>query len=433
MPGDDAAMPRGPDDTDRIAAAYALQALLRGSPAVTAVPQLTPAQWEQLRSEAARHHVLPMLYRRLEKPPLREAVPVPVLAAMRETFLLVAFRTARLLRGTANAVRLLEEDGIRTMVLKGVHLAAAVYPEPAFRGMADADIMIDREHLARADALFVERGWGPVPRPDIDRFCEKSNHLSKLNEPHGITLEIHYQIERPTSPFSIPVAALWDTAVPVDVEGVRTLGLAPEELIIHLCIHASYHHRYSRAPLRGLLDVRAVLVRYGDTIDWPRLCRLATEWGVRRFVYLTLKLVEGVLDLRIEARDYDALEHDASDDALVGVARDYITTPFEDLPEAYEILAESGKLRSRIRLIARSVFLPREQMRALYGVRPGSPTLALYYLLRPFDILYRRGGLVLGLLLRTRRLRPTLKRERDRRTIDRWVESAHDESTPVPG
>jgi hypothetical protein len=287
--------------------------------------------------------------------------------------------------------------------------------------MADADILIDREHLARADALFVERGWGPLPRPDIDRFCEKSNHLAKLQEPDGITLEIHYHIERPTSPFSIPVASLWETAVPVDLDGVRTLGLAPEELILHLCVHAAYHHRYSRAPLKGLLDVRAVLVRNGDAIDWPRVCRLATEWGVGRFVYLTLRLVEDVLGARIERRDYEALEHDASEEELIVVARDYITTPFEDLPEAYELLAESGRLPSWLRLVA------------LYGVRPGSPALALYYLLRPFDILYRRGGLVLGLLLRTRKLRPTLKRERDRRAINRWVDSAHEETTPVPG
>ncbi|MGD8277990.1 MAG: nucleotidyltransferase family protein, partial [Gemmatimonadota bacterium] len=347
-------MPRGPDDSDRTAAAQALQTLLRGAPAAATVPALTRLQWEQLRSEAARHHVLPMLYRRLERPEVRNAVPTDVLDSMRETFLVVAFRTTRLLRHTAGAVKLLEENGIRTMVLKGVHLAAAVYPEAAFRGMADADILIDRQNLARADALFVERGWGPLPRPDIERFCEKSNHLAKLHEPDGITLEIHYHIERPTSPFRIPVEALWETAVPVDLEGVRTLGLAPEELVIHLCIHASYHHRYSRAPLKGLLDVRAVLVRNADAIDWPRLCRLATEWGVARFVYLTLRLVEEVLGARIDTRDFDGLEHDTFDEALIDVARDYITTPFEDLPEAYEILAESGRLRSRLRLVARS-------------------------------------------------------------------------------
>lgn len=433
MPGDETAMARGPDDSDGIAAAKALQALLRGPPTSATVPALTRPQWDQFRSEAARQHVLPLLYRRLERPEVRDAVPADVLACMREAFLVVAFGTTRLLRGTATAVKLLEENGIRTMILKGVHLAAAVYPEPAFRGMADADILIDREHLARADALFVERGWGPLPRPDIERFCQKSNHLAKLQEPDGITLEIHYHIERPTSPFTIPVKALWETAVPVDLEGVPTLGLAPEELILHLCVHASYHHRYSRAPLKGLLDVRAVLVRNGDAIDWPRLCRLATEWGVGRFVYLTLRLMEEVLDTRTERSDYEALEHDASDEALIAVVRDYITTPVADLPEAYELLAESGRLPSWLPVAARSVFLPREQMRAIYGLKPGSPALALYYLVRPFDILYRRGGLVLGLLLRTRKLRSTLKRERDRRAINRWVDSAHEETTPVPG
>lgn len=433
MAGGETTMPRGPGHAKRIAAARALQMLLRESAASSDVPDLTLEQWKLLRYEAACHFVLPTLYRRLERPPLREAVPHEVLDSMRDTFFGVALRTTRLLRGTARAIQLLEEHGIRTMVLKGVHLAAAMYPEPARRGMADADIMVDRENLARAEALFVERGWGPLPRPDIARFCERSNHLAKLEEPGGITLEIHYHIERPTSPFAIPVRALWETAVPVEIAGVRTLGLAPEELLIHLCIHASYHHRFSRAPLKGLLDVRTVLERQGASIDWPRLRRLATAWGVGRFVYLTLRLAHEVLGADLSMHDYQALEHNAADDALVAVARDYITMPFEYLPDTLEALAESGKLRNRLRVIARAVFLPREQMRAVYGVKPGSPALALYYLLRPFDILYRRGGLVLGLLLRTRRLRPTIRRERDRRIIERWVATAHEGSAAVPG
>jgi hypothetical protein len=363
----------------------------------------------------------------VEAAPYRAAIPDAVLRSLRDMFVIRAFRARQLLRETAAALRLLEENGIRTMVLKGTHLAAAVYPEPAFRGMADVDIMVDRARLAAAEALFLERGWGPLPRLDIDRFCEQSNHLAKLWRPDGFVLEIHYHIERPTSPFQIPVEDLWATARPLEIEGVRTLGLAPEELIIHLCVHASYHHRYSRAPLKALLDVRAVLDRHGDTLLWDRLCGLASRWGVGRFVYSTLRLTDLVLGVGIDARSIAGLERQGSDEELVEIARNYIVTPFVDVPEAYETLAEPGGLRKTIRRLARGVFLPAAQMRELYRLRPDSMALPLYYLLRPFDLLYRRGGLLLGLLLRTRRLRPTLRRERDRQIINRWVDAAHDD------
>lgn len=423
------AIPQHGSDSD--VAAQALLDLLRGPAAAVTVPELTAAQWHCLVGEALRHHVVAMVYRRLERPGLRESVPAGIFESLRDLFVIRAFHTAKLLRDTAAALRLLEENGIRTMVLKGVHLAADVYDEPSFRGMADVDIMVDRSELARAETLFVERGWGPLPRPDVDRFCERSNHLAKLWKPQSSVLEIHYHIERPTSPFRIPVEDLWATARPVTLEGVSTLGLAPEELIIHLCIHASYHHRYSRAPLKALLDVRAVLQQSGPLFDWNRLVRLAESWGVGRFVYSTLRLADAVLDIPLDERALAGLERDPADGELVDVARHYIITPFVDLPEAYDMMAETG-LRNRLRLLARSVFLPPGQMRARYGVKAGSPSVILYYILRPFDLLYRRGGLLLGLLFRSSALRPTLKRERDRRLINRWVDAAHEE-TPRAG
>ena len=416
-------------EEERKVAAQALLSLLRGPVASVKPPDLTPVLWDGVLAEAARHQVVPILFRRLERPDVRATVPADVYDSLRDMFVLRAFRTTKLMRETAAAIRMLEAAGIRTMVLKGVHLAAAVYPEPAFRGMADVDFMVDRDQLAAAEALFVDQGWGPLPRPDVDRFCEQSNHLAKLWKPGSIVIEIHYHIERPTSPFRIPVSELWANARPVELEGVRTLGLAPEELILHLCIHASYHHRYSRAPLKALLDVRAVAERYGDAIDWPRLRRIATEWGVGRFVYSTLRLANAVLAAPIDERDIAMFERDQADDELVDVAKDYIVTPFVDLPEAYELLAEPVRFRNRLRLLTRSVFLPPVQMRVRYGVKAGSPAVFLYYLLRPFDLLYRRGGLLLGLLLRTRKLQPTLKRERDRRLINHWVDAAHDDPT----
>jgi hypothetical protein len=50
-----------------------------------------------------------------------------------------------------------------------------------------------------------------------------------------------------------------------------------------------------------------------------------------------------------------------------------------------------------------------------------------YYLVRPFDLLIRRGVLLARVALRTRELRPTLERERSRDRINDWVDRADDE------
>jgi hypothetical protein len=339
-----------------------------------------------------------------------------------------AFQTHRLLRDAAGALRLLEGAGIRTMALKGVHLASAIYPDPSMRGMADVDIMVDREHLAQADALFVAHGWGPEPRPNVDQFCEESNHLAKLAKPGSAVLEIHYHIERPTSPFRIPISGLWDTAREVEVQGVKTLGLAPEELVIHLCLHASYHHQFERAPLKALLDIRAVLERCGDGFDWPRLCRLATEWGAGRFVYSTLCVGDALLDLPFPPRVIGGLAPAQDAEALTDVASQFIRTEGVDFPEALIDVTASHRWTDRVRALARAIFLPPSKMRARYDLRPGSPVVFAYYLVRPFDMLVRQGRLVASLLLRTPRAQVALRRAQARRAIADWVRSAHHES-----
>lgn len=419
------------DEGDREAATRALLALLRSPASSIEVPARSEEEWRDLVDAALHHHVVPVLYRRLDQPGIRSLVPGPVLESLREMFAVRALRTMWALREAAAALRLLEERGIRTMVLKGVHLAADVYPEPALRGMADVDIMVDRENLAKAEAIFLERGWGPRTRPDVDEFCARSNHLAKLTKPGSVVLEIHYHIERPTSPFRIPVDVLWASARRLEIAGVTTLGLAPEELIIHLCIHASYHHQFSRAPLKALLDLRAVLDRHGPEIDWTRLCRIAAEWGASRFVYSTLRLLDLVLGAQIDERNIRSLAGGAEDDALVEAARYYILTPFADLPESYKAIAEPKGIRHVVGQVARGVFPAPEKMQALYGVKPRSPALPLYYLFfRPLDLLYRRGGLLWGLLFRRRGLRSTIQRERDRRTIQEWVNASHEKAAP---
>jgi hypothetical protein len=265
-----------------------------------------------------------------------------------------------------------------------------------------------------------------LPRPDFAERLQRYAHIAPLRREDSIDLEVHYSIERPTSPFRIDATGLWERARRVTLEDVPVGLLSNEDLLLHLCLHASYHHRYDRSPLKGLVDVAAVVTRCEDEMDWTQLSERARAWGADRFVYCTLRLARDVLGAPIPLSALDPLGPRAADEEVIRIARHFIVTPPAQLPRAYQELRETRGLRDRLSWLTRNIFLPPDRLRRVYGLRKGSLLVYPYYLFRPFDLLVRRGLLLARMALRTPELRPTLERERSRDRINDWVDRADD-------
>jgi hypothetical protein len=404
-----------------------LRHLRRGGPG--GLPALTDTHWHAVADEAIRQLIAPLAFRRLKAGPARDTIPPAVLQRLSDYYLRSAFRNALVLREAAAAARLLASHDIPCLFLKGIHLAGWIYAEPALRSMADIDLMVPRDRLADADRAFTEQGWGPLPRPDIAAFAARFPHIAPLQRKGSIEIEIHYAIERPTSPFTIDVDGLWRRAKPVAVEGAAAWVLSAEDLLLHLCLHASYHHRWDRSPLKGLIDVMAVADRCEGELDWNALAKRAKAWGADRFVYCALRLARDLLDAPIPPIALQPLGPDAGDEDVIRLVRHFIITPPVNLPSAYKELRGTRGLRDRLAWLTRNTFLPPDRLRRLYSLRAGSWLVYPYYVVRPFDLLIRRGLLLARMALRTPAMRPTLERERGRDRINEWVDRADDASS----
>jgi hypothetical protein len=197
--------------------------------------------------------------------------------------------------------------------------------------------------------------------------------------------------------------------------------LAPEDLLLHLCLHESYHHRFDWSALRGLLDIRTVLERHPE-VDWQVLAERANAWGggAAGFVYATFRLARELLGAPVPDRALELLAHEPADDAIVELAQQNILSPELVLPEPYLEVADQSGIR-RWRFIWNKVFLPRESLERMYGVHSASPIPVTSYFRRIVDLLGRRGKLLLQSLFRTRRVRSALRREANRKRIEGWV------------
>lgn len=396
-----------------------LLALLRGESRELGCP--SEDEWPVLLGQAALWQCGALTYRVLEDARCLDRAPSGVGDRLRSVYVQSAARNALLFRDTARAAAMLGRADIPLMLLKGLHLARFVYPEPALRSMADLDLMVPRDRLVEAEELFLGAGYGPTPRPDPVEFCTRSNHLAKLSTPGGAVVELHWTIERPTSPFAIDLEGLWARAKTVPFEKHMVRVLAPEDLVLHLVLHTSYHHEFDRSAIKALVDIRHVVGLHHDVLDWNALATRANTWGAGRVTYVTLRLAASLMDTPVPPRVLNALEHSADDEEVIVAARQFILRP-AILPKVFvEVARRTGS--ARWTWILHRLFPPPRTMAQVYGLRPGSPWVYPYYLVRLAGLALRRGLLLLRAMLPGAAREGTLERESNRQCIEEWVKA----------
>jgi hypothetical protein len=218
--------------------------------------------WGFIVEGASRHEIAPLVSHFLANVDHEGRVP----RKARTVLTIIEEHTRRatgdLLEVLAEALAILHDAGIETLVLKGAALVRTVYRDPGLRLMGDADILIPRPQLAPARAVLRER-----MKPECNALLDTQWHLSDLN-----SVWTH-----------IPIEQIWATSVPTDILGRPTRVMSPEVQLLHLCVHGDYFARF-----RWLCDVSEMLRARGGCLDWPAFVDLAIGGKVRELAYFKL-------------------------------------------------------------------------------------------------------------------------------------------------
>jgi len=183
--------------------------------------QLSASDWDDLIQQSVRHGVTPLLYQRFTTTNTSAPIPATVMQRLREIYLYSAKENIRLYHELAKVLKTLQNDGISVIALKGAHLAEVVYGNIALRPMVDTDLLVRKADLSRVEEKLLEMGYGSPERPSIEEQCEKVHHLVRFTKPDVFSIEIHWTIELPTSPFEIDVDGLWERARPATIAGIE--------------------------------------------------------------------------------------------------------------------------------------------------------------------------------------------------------------------
>ena len=252
-----------------------------------------PMRWPQVLAWAEQHRVLPLLSRQLQaiEP---GAVPQAMLDQLQQQAL-GATRHALFLTGQLlKLLDLLQTHDIPAIPLKGPLLATVAYGNLALRQFDDLDVLVHSRDMRRSIDLLIAQGFQPLVQLS-ERQAEsylRSQYVYPLISADGSTIvELHQDIRPRYFAFQLDPEQLWQRLAPLTLGGRKALNLAPEDLLLMLCVHGA-NHCWER--LAWICDL-AELVRAQPNLDWQRLLDGARASGGERMVLLGLLLARDLL------------------------------------------------------------------------------------------------------------------------------------------
>ena len=245
--------------------------------------------WSGLLVAAEYHGLAPLLHAKLSA---SSEIPEDAAGILRAAYLDSVKRGLFLTGRLLVLLDRFEAAGIRVVPLKGPALAEMLYPDPALRPFSDLDLLIGRQDVPAALRLLEGEGYRLAPH--LARLPLRS--LMRLEgeaivrSGSGGQVDLKWETAPADYPFRFDTEVLWRSLRPVRLAGREVAVLAPESLMLFLCVHGA-KHMWSR--LQWLGDV-ARLVQTGP--DWTAVMALAAETRCERPVLLGLLLAHDLLD-----------------------------------------------------------------------------------------------------------------------------------------
>jgi len=397
-----------------------LQELLANCQPMTASQQAP--DWQGLLELTERHDLEAFVDRLLQRAGL--AVPTEVGNQLHRAFLSGAAMNMQLFHQLGIILRALGERNVPVIPLKGAFLAETVYGDIALRPMADLDLLVKPSDLPTAVEVLRQLGYESDHPFDPAAQQVGFQDMPPMRRPGGAMVELHWTLVTPLCGARIDrgeLEGIWERSVPATVAGVPSLTLAPEDLLLHLCMHASVHHRFADVGLKSFVDIAEVARHYVGRLDWRELSGRANAWRVANGVRMALMLAQEWTDLRVPADVWAQLDGAAPDERTLAWARHKV---LEGRPA--ELVSEFARLESgrgtggRLSALRTAAFPPRAVMARLYGVPGDSWWILAWYPYRLWDLWSRYRAALWKLMRHDREFVDDTRREARLREYLGW-------------
>ena len=379
-----------------------LDIVLRRNPAV-------PEQmdWDFFDASVRKHRLQPLLIRGLRSMDPELVARYPALnryKGMQNKYSMESFQRLQALT-QVNAA--LAEAGIRMISMKGPLLAMEAYGDPSLRTSRDLDVMVPEADLRRAGELLVELGYTPKENPfHKTPLRRKFYNLVELEKHevytrNDVVIELHWKGDYQSED---SFDEIWERRQEQPLLGRPIAMMGASDRYPALIIHGVEHgfHR-----LRWLLDIYELQKKPG--FSWAELFARMHSQGLGSLLLETLLVMyrldlPGLPDLAWEGFSLrlteDGILVTASEDLRADLNRARALSEAAYPLWHDEITWGDERQQAYDRLLPVSMFQKSRKQKLLSMLGPSFLELELidlpdwlfwlYFIIRPFSILWRK-------------------------------------------
>ncbi|MFA6189062.1 MAG: nucleotidyltransferase family protein [Sulfuricurvum sp.] len=249
--------------------------------------------WNEFLNSAYMHGVFPLVYKALK--PLT-SLDETVKHHLKSTNLEIASRNMMMTAELLKVIKLLKENGIRTIAIKGPVLSQIVHGDITQRQFSDLDLLVEQSDMYKSLELLSNTGYisqYPIAFLKNNTLLTVGKDFPTTNTKNNVLIEFHWRLflDRHIKKSNINLFGDSNYRCMINNVSVETLELGA--LLLYLLLHGSKHY-WERAE--WIVDIDRLIRRHGEDIDWNALSSMAQEMEIEFMFYLGLAMSYELFD-----------------------------------------------------------------------------------------------------------------------------------------
>ncbi len=249
---------------------------------------------EDLCLLAAQHRLFSLLSIRIREAGLQSILPEEQWNGLSDEHTALAYHQAHMFAGALEALAALQVAGVAPVLpIKGLALAALIWPELLPRRLVDLDFLLEAHQIPRAQMALCTAGFVPVTERDAPHLLHF--HAPRLGRA-GVRVELHHRLWQPGRlPFGAPdIDGLAARSVSGRIQDEPIQAPCPEDAVI-LVAAVVARDRFD-VPLSQWTDLYWLLKRSDSDLSAERLRSLARALRMRGLMSLVLRFTEELFE-----------------------------------------------------------------------------------------------------------------------------------------
>jgi hypothetical protein len=265
--------------------------------------------WNYLIEIASYHGTIPLLFWNLSRLALDD-VPETTLDQLKASYNGIACWNLSLTGELLKLLDLFRDRGIRALPLKGPILAAAAYGNLSLRQFCDLDILVPKGDMLKAKEVLMSRGYHPkldLTAGEEAAYLESHHDYKFIRSKDGVAVEIQWGVTQWSFAFPFDFEDAWKYRQVISLAGASVLNIAPEILLLMLCVHGT-KHRWEQ--VKWICDIAEMVDTSREKLDWDRLMDQARTLGGERMLLLGLFLAHDLLRAELPEETSERIHND---------------------------------------------------------------------------------------------------------------------------